>query len=113
MFFKYYLVVALFYSLEILLLKELIHLNFTIEILNLTIRLGFAFASYYLLKHFIFPNNEFLHLRFPVAVGLGPLVSSTFFTFLIKFNFDINILFLKFIADLSTSLIVYYFLSRP
>lgn len=98
---------------EVLILKELFYLNIPIEILNFAIRLICAFASYYLFKRLVFVDQKFLHLRFPIAVGFGPLISSAIFALFIKFNLDINILFLKFMADLITSFMVYYFLSRP
>ena len=109
----YYFLTLLFYLVEISLFSFLYtSWQYDVFWLNITVRSILVIIFAIIIRKLIFNKTKHFYLKFFVLVLLNPLLSSLILKLFTLFLLSIEILLLKFVADLITSLFIFRILKK-
>ena len=112
-FYKYYFIDLIYYFIEIAVFEFLLqYWSYNIIVLNLIIRVIFTSTFAIIVKRFMFIKSRTFYRAFFCLAALNPLFSSLIFTIFLKLLIDADVLHLKFISDVCTSVVFYIILKR-
>lgn len=112
-FFVYYFLTLLFYLVEISLFS-IFYISWRYDIfwLNITLRSLLVIIFSILIRNLIFTTIRHFYLKFFILVLFNPLLSSTILKLFTLPLLSINVLVLKFFADLITSILIFLILKK-
>ena len=109
----YYSLTLIFYIFEILLFKTIYPLwDFDIFWLNALLRFTLVIFFSITVRRILFRDSNYFYLKFLILIILNPIVASFMLKGLTEFYLVADILILKFISDLVSSLIFYITLKK-
>ena len=108
---KYYLYISIFYTFEMMLFFFLKSFFEDVILLNIFIRTTFVIFSSLILKRKVFHDAKYFYQGYYLIAAINPLLSSLILFVIINF-FLWDILVIKFLADLATSLFSYFLIRK-
>ena len=110
---KYYSLTLIFYILEIVIFQLALK-TWIYDIFWLNMILRMALVSFFsiIVKNIIFKDSKFFYVKFFTIILISPLVASALLKLLMILYPKTLIIFLKFVSDLISSLIVYLVIKR-
>tara|TARA_B100000768_G_C11058144_1_gene281245 strand:- start:248 stop:601 length:354 start_codon:yes stop_codon:yes gene_type:complete len=112
-FIQYYLLTLIFYIFEIIIFKFLLNI-WIIDIFWLNISIRVVLVSFFsiTIRSLLFKESKNFYMKFLILVTINPFISSLFLKILVLFNGDLEVIINKIIADLFTSLIMFFLLKK-
>lgn len=108
---KYYSIVVIFYIIELILFSTLLYSFENILFLNTLIRGLFVIISSIIIKKRIFNNSKYFYQGYYLLATLNPFFSTLLILIITKL-FGGNIILIKFLADLTVSLMSFNLLKK-
>jgi len=110
---KYYLLTLSLYVFEIFLFKTIYpSWEYDLFWLNTIVRLCFVIFFAIVIRNIIFKEADNFYLKFSILIIINPILASSVLKIFSAFYFGVEILILKFGADLISSLIIFFILKR-
>lgn len=112
-FLTYYLLTLLFYLVEISIFSFLYaSWQYDVFWLNITVRSILVIIFSIIIRKLVFDKTKYFYLKFFVLVLLNPLLSSLLLKLFTLLLLSIEVLLLKFVADLITSVFIFCILKK-
>ena len=109
----YYILTLAFYLVEIITFVYLYSSwQYDVFWLNLTLRLILVLIFSIVISNLIFATTKYFYVKFSVLVLCNPFLSSVLLKLFLLSLLSINVLILKFVADLITSIFIFYVLKK-